>query len=72
MSTEAQSTPAGSGAQQSEDALRVKRALISVSDKTGIADFAAGLAKLGVEIVSTGGTEATLREAGIEVARSRS
>ncbi len=49
------------------EALEVRRALISVSDKTGIADFAAGLAKLGVEIVSTGGTEAALREAGVEV-----
>ncbi|MDX6652045.1 MAG: phosphoribosylaminoimidazolecarboxamide formyltransferase / cyclohydrolase [Solirubrobacterales bacterium] len=47
-------------------ALRVKRALISVSDKTGLADFAKGLAELGVEIVSTGGTLAALREAGVE------
>src|SRR5215216_1480604 len=38
----------------------VRRALISVSDKTGVADFAAGLAKLGIEIVSTGGTAETL------------
>jgi len=45
----------------------VRRALISVSDKTGVADFAAGLANLGIEIVSTGGTAAALREAGIEV-----
>lgn len=47
--------------------VRVRRALISVSDKTGIAEFAAGLAKLGVELVSTGGTAGALREAGIEV-----
>jgi phosphoribosylaminoimidazolecarboxamide formyltransferase/IMP cyclohydrolase len=47
--------------------LRVRRALLSVSDKTGIADFARGLAALGVEIVSTGGTAASLREAGLEV-----
>src|SRR3954454_13066300 len=50
-----------------EDAVKVRRALISVSDKTGIVDFARGLARLGVEIVSTGGTAASLRDAGIEV-----
>ena len=49
------------------EALPIRRALVSVADKTGIADFAAGLAKAGVEIVSTGGTEAVLREAGVEV-----
>jgi phosphoribosylaminoimidazolecarboxamide formyltransferase / IMP cyclohydrolase len=47
--------------------IRIRRALVSVSDKTGIVDFARGLAELGVEIVSTGGTGAALREAGIEV-----
>jgi phosphoribosylaminoimidazolecarboxamide formyltransferase/IMP cyclohydrolase len=47
--------------------IRVRRALISVSDKTGVADFAKGLAALGVEILSTGGTATALREAGIEV-----
>ena len=47
--------------------VRVRRALISVSDKTGVADFASGLANLGVEIVSTGGTAQALREAGVEV-----
>jgi phosphoribosylaminoimidazolecarboxamide formyltransferase/IMP cyclohydrolase len=41
--------------------------LISVSDKTGIVDFARGLSQLGIEIVSTGGTAASLREADIEV-----
>jgi phosphoribosylaminoimidazolecarboxamide formyltransferase / IMP cyclohydrolase len=50
-----------------EGAVPIRRALISVSDKTGVTEFAAGLAKLGVEIVSTGGTEAALREAGVEV-----
>jgi phosphoribosylaminoimidazolecarboxamide formyltransferase/IMP cyclohydrolase len=45
----------------------VRRALISVSDKTGIVELAAGLAELGVEIVSTGGTARTLAEAGIAV-----
>jgi phosphoribosylaminoimidazolecarboxamide formyltransferase / IMP cyclohydrolase len=50
-----------------EHAITVRRALISVSDKTGIVDFARGLAELGVEIVSTGGTAAALREADLEV-----
>ena len=48
-------------------AIRVRRALISVSDKTGVADFAKGLAELGVEILSTGGTATALREAGLTV-----
>lgn len=43
------------------------RALISVSDKTGLADFARGLADIGFEVISTGGTAAFLREAGIPV-----
>jgi phosphoribosylaminoimidazolecarboxamide formyltransferase/IMP cyclohydrolase len=43
------------------------RALISVSDKTGLADFARGLEELGVELFSTGGTEALLRESGVNV-----
>src|SRR5919199_1377115 len=47
--------------------VRVRRTLLSVSDKTGIADFARGLAELGVELVSTGGTAAALRDAGLEV-----
>jgi phosphoribosylaminoimidazolecarboxamide formyltransferase/IMP cyclohydrolase len=45
----------------------VRRALLSVSDKTGIVDFARGLLRLGIEIVSTGGTAAALRDAGLEV-----
>src|ERR1700744_3224579 len=48
-------------------ATRVRRALISVSDKTGVVDFAKTLAGLGVEILSTGGTASALREAGLEV-----
>src|SRR6201747_3253463 len=48
-------------------AIRVRRALISVSDKTGVVDFAKTLAGLGVEILSTGGTATALREAGLEV-----
>src|SRR6185295_6985792 len=47
--------------------IRIGRALLSVSDKTGLADLAAGLARHGVKIVSTGGTAATLRDAGISV-----
>ncbi len=43
------------------------RALISVSDKRGIVEFARGLAGLGWELVSTGGTAASLRKAGVEV-----
>lgn len=47
--------------------IKVKRALISVSDKTGIVDFALGLDKLGVEILSTGGTARLLKSSGISV-----
>ena len=43
------------------------RAIISVSDKTGVVDFAIGLAELGCEIVSTGGTAKVLRGEGISV-----
>jgi phosphoribosylaminoimidazolecarboxamide formyltransferase/IMP cyclohydrolase len=50
-----------------DGAIRVRRALISVSDKTGVADFAKSLAALGVEILSTGGTASALREAGLTV-----
>ena len=44
-----------------------KRALVSVSDKTGLVEFAAGLIELGFEIVSTGGTRRKLEEAGLSV-----
>jgi phosphoribosylaminoimidazolecarboxamide formyltransferase/IMP cyclohydrolase len=47
--------------------VRVRRALLSVSDKRGVVDFARGLVELGVEIVSTGGTARELTEAGIAV-----
>jgi phosphoribosylaminoimidazolecarboxamide formyltransferase/IMP cyclohydrolase len=46
---------------------QVARALLSVSDKTGIVEFARGLAELGVEIISTGGTARELTESGIPV-----
>jgi phosphoribosylaminoimidazolecarboxamide formyltransferase/IMP cyclohydrolase len=45
----------------------VRRALLSVSDKTGLVDFARGLAGLGVELISTGGTRKVLAEAGLPV-----
>ncbi|HSD46740.1 MAG TPA: bifunctional phosphoribosylaminoimidazolecarboxamide formyltransferase/IMP cyclohydrolase [Pyrinomonadaceae bacterium] len=45
----------------------IKRALVSVSDKTGIIDFARELKQFNVEIISTGGTAKALRDAGIEV-----
>ncbi len=47
--------------------MAVERALISVYDKTGLAEFARQLAKLGIEIVSTGGTARFLHEAGVTV-----
>jgi phosphoribosylaminoimidazolecarboxamide formyltransferase/IMP cyclohydrolase len=47
--------------------LRIERALVSVSDKTGVVEFAKGLAALGIEILSTGGTAKALREAGLTV-----
>ena len=46
---------------------KIEKALISVSDKTGIVDFAKGLAAAGVQILSTGGTSKALRDAGIPV-----
>ena len=46
---------------------KIQRALISVSDKSGIADFARGLHALGVELLSTGGTAKLLEDAGIPV-----
>src|SRR5206468_9072655 len=45
----------------------VRRALVSVHDKTGIADFARALSASGVRLVSTGGTAAHLAEAGVAV-----
>jgi len=47
--------------------VQIARALLSVSDKAGIVDFARGLTELGVEIISTGGTARELGEAGIPV-----
>lgn len=47
--------------------MKIKKALISVSNKEGVIEFARGLVDLGVEIISTGGTAKTIREAGIPV-----
>jgi phosphoribosylaminoimidazolecarboxamide formyltransferase / IMP cyclohydrolase len=49
--------------------MQIKRALISVSDKKGVVDFAKGLKKHGVVVISTGGTAAALAAAGIEVVK---
>src|SRR5205085_7789289 len=46
---------------------RIRRALLSVSDKTGLVEFARALVGFGVELLSTGGTARALREAGLEV-----
>ena len=49
------------------DVVPVRRALVSVSDKTGLLELAQALAAANVEIVSTGGSAALLRENGISV-----
>jgi phosphoribosylaminoimidazolecarboxamide formyltransferase/IMP cyclohydrolase len=49
------------------DRVRIERALLSVSDKTGLVELGRALAERGVELVSTGGTSRALREAGLEV-----
>jgi phosphoribosylaminoimidazolecarboxamide formyltransferase / IMP cyclohydrolase len=46
---------------------KIERALLSVTDKTGIVELARALSELGVELISTGGTQRTIREAGIAV-----
>jgi phosphoribosylaminoimidazolecarboxamide formyltransferase/IMP cyclohydrolase len=48
-------------------AVRIRRALISVSDKRGLVEFAKGLEELGIQIISTGGTSKELTEAGVKV-----
>jgi phosphoribosylaminoimidazolecarboxamide formyltransferase / IMP cyclohydrolase len=47
--------------------VKVRRALVSVSDKTGVVDFVKQLQEMGVEIISTGGTAKSLSEAGVKV-----
>src|SRR5687768_1667696 len=49
------------------DQVPIRRALLSVSDKTGVVELASRLAKGGVELVSTGGTARALRDAGLPV-----
>lgn len=53
--------------QKEVEYMKIKRALISVSDKRGLIPFVQGLRKLDIEIISTGGTAKSLREAGIAV-----
>ena len=47
--------------------MKIKRALVSVSDKQGLVPFVKGLIEKGVEVISTGGTKRTLEEAGLTV-----
>ncbi len=64
MSTETISAPAV----ETATGLRtIRRALLSVTDKTGLVEFAQALAKHGIELVSTGGTARALREAGLAI-----
>lgn len=49
--------------------MKIKRALISVTDKSGVAEFAESLAGAGVEIIASGGTAETIEKAGVEVTR---
>src|SRR2546429_1522868 len=60
-------TEGGSAAAVRPGDVQVRRALLTVSDKRGLVDFARGLAELGVEIVSTGGTARELRDQGIDI-----
>jgi phosphoribosylaminoimidazolecarboxamide formyltransferase/IMP cyclohydrolase len=59
--------PAAPDFPNAPDRAPLKRALISVSDKTGLVEAARGLAALGVELVSTGGTRKTIADAGLPV-----
>ena len=47
--------------------MKIQRALLSVSDKSGLLDFARSLVNAGVELLSTGGTAKAIREAGLPV-----
>src|SRR5947209_20322292 len=60
-------TEGGPAAVTSPGEVRVRRALLTVSDKRGLVDFARGLSDLGVEIVSTGGTAGELQQEGVPV-----
>ena len=52
---------------KASDRQKIRRALLSVSDKTGLVDFARQLAGMGVDLVSTGGTAKALSDAGLKV-----
>jgi phosphoribosylaminoimidazolecarboxamide formyltransferase / IMP cyclohydrolase len=67
MEAEAAITEGEGGPAPGGRPLRVRRALVSVSDKTGIVEFARGLAAIGVEILSTGGTAEAIRASGVAV-----
>jgi phosphoribosylaminoimidazolecarboxamide formyltransferase/IMP cyclohydrolase len=67
MNPHATETEGGAAPATAGGALPVRRALVSVSDKTGVVEFARSLARLGVEVVSTGGTAAAIREGGVDV-----
>ena len=54
-------------ANQTASQTKIKRAILSVTDKTGLVEFARKLAGLGVELISTGGTAKLLRESGVGV-----
>ena len=62
--------PTPSPAPRAEEALPVRRALLSVSDRRGLADLAGALAGMGAEIVSTGGTAKFLTEHGVATTRA--
>ena len=59
--------PAAPDYPASPDRVQIRRALLSVSDKTGLVEAARVLASLGVELVSTGGTRAAIAAAGLPV-----
>ena len=50
-----------------QDNLKIKRALLTVFDKTGLVEFAAVLKQHGVDLVATGGTQTALEKAGLKV-----
>ena len=70
MSIDYETSTATRGLEQADPgAVRVRRALLSVSDKERIVALAQGLRELGIEIVSTGGTARALADAGVELQR---
>jgi phosphoribosylaminoimidazolecarboxamide formyltransferase / IMP cyclohydrolase len=67
MEADAAITEGEGGSAPGGEPVRVRRALVSVSDKTGIVEFTRGLRALDIEILSTGGTAEAIRKAGLEV-----